>query len=137
MYSVEELTYDNDFCTTFIVEKRSDTVWEKGVQTATVTQVNVTGIVLPASAKDLELVEEGDRKHGLKTFLTHDCPLNVTDTEDTSDVVIWDGNRYKLIHAFNYAQWGYYKAIGELMGAVPEPEPEPEPEEPTGGEDDE
>lgn len=130
MYSLEELTYDDDFCTTFVVVKRSETVWVKGEQTATETKINVTGIVAPASAKDLELVEEGDRKHGLKTFETHDCPLNVTDTENTSDVVIWNGERYKLIHAFNYAQWGYYKAIGELLGAE-------EPEEETEAEDDE
>ena len=118
MYSLAELTYDDDFCTTFVVEKRSEPVWVKGVQTSTVTPMTVTGIVAPASAKDLELLEEGDRKHGMKTFETNMCPLNVTDTEVTSDTIVWDGNRYKLVHAWNYAQWGYYKAMGELMGAV-------------------
>ena len=118
MYSLEELTYDDDFCTTFIVEKHSDTVWVKGIQTSITTQQTVTGIVMPMSSKDLELIEEGDRKHGLKTFITNECPLNVTDTENTSDVIIWQGCRYKLIHAFDYAQWGYYKAIGELLGGV-------------------
>lgn len=124
MYSLEELTYDDDFCTAFIVVKRSNTVWKRGVQTAGERRISVTGVVFPASAKDLELVEDGDRWHGLKTFLTHDCPLNVSNTENTSDQVIWDGNRYKLIHAFNYAPWGYYKAIGELMGASLEEESE-------------
>ena len=118
MYSLAELTYDDDFCTSFIVEKRSDPVWVKGVQTATITQIKVTGIVAPASSKDLELLEEGDRKHGMKTFETAMCTLRVTDTENTSDTIIWNGSRYKLVQAWDYSQWGYYKAIGELLGEV-------------------
>lgn len=124
MFSLAELTFDDDFCTAFTVVKRSATVWKKGVQTAAERRINVTGIVAPASSKDLELVEEGDRKHGLKTFITNECPMNITDTENTSDVIIWQGNRYKLIQAFSYAQWGYYKAIGELMGQALEEEKE-------------
>lgn len=113
-----ELIHDPDFCTTFKVVKQGEPTWVQGVATQTPTEIIVEGIVGPSSAKDLELLPEGDRQTGMKTFYTDCCSLDVTDTEATSDVCIWRGNRYKLIHAFDYSDNGYYKAIGTLLGGA-------------------
>lgn len=60
---------------------------------------------------------ESDRNHGMKTFYTDtDIRLEVSDTEKTSDICIWNGKRYKLINGWNYSNNGYYKAMGELLG---------------------
>ena len=111
-----ELIHDPDFSTTFKVIKPGEVTWVKGVATQTPVTITVGGIVAPSSSKDLELLPEGDRQNGLKTFYTDECPLDVTDTDATSDICIWRGSRYKLIHSFDYSDNGYYKAIGTLLG---------------------
>ena len=117
MIDLSELTFDPDFCTTFTVEKHSIT-WEKGIATPTSSSIKVTGIVAPASPKDVEMLELTDRKHGVKTFYTNETELEVSDTQRISDIIIWKGNRYKLLHVFDYSANGYWKAIGDLMGGV-------------------
>lgn len=116
MIDLSELIYDPDFCTTFIVEKKSETKWIRGEPDYGLTRITVTGIVSPSSSEDLNLLPEADRKHGMKTFYSS-TPMEITDTEKTSDVCIWNGRRYKLINGWNYSQNGYYKAIGELLGS--------------------
>lgn len=113
---LSELTYDLDFCTQFQIEKQSDHVWEKGRQTTTKTRITVTGIASPSSAEDVEVLDVGDRKHGTKTFYTNMKDFKPTDTLTTSDAVIWNGKKYKLLHVFDYRPNGYMKAIGELLG---------------------
>ena len=112
-----ELTYDSDFCTTFVVEKHQQS-WSEGELVTLTTPTTVTGIVAPSSPKDVEMLEVGDRKHGTKTFYTNEIELEVTDTEKTSDTIVWKGNRYKLLHVFDYSENGFWKAIGDLQGGV-------------------
>lgn len=112
-----ELMYDSDFCTTFVVEKHQQT-WSEGELVTLTTPTTVTGIVAPSSPKDVEMLEVGDRKHGTKTFYTNEIELEVTDTEKTSDTIVWKGNRYKLLHVFDYSENGFWKAIGDLQGGV-------------------
>ena len=115
--NVSELISDPDFCTTFIVEKKSSGKWSKGQPVYELTRTTVTGIVAPSASEDLSLMPESDRKHGMKTFYTDtDMRLEVSDTEKTSDICIWNGKRYKLINGWNYSNNGYYKAMGELLG---------------------
>lgn len=115
---VSELLTDEDFCTTFTVEKESTPVWKAGRLTAEKERFTVTGIVLPSSSEDIELLEEGDRRQGLKSFYTNEVPLSVSNTETRSDIILWKGQRYKLLHAFDYSLNGYYKAIGSRIGEV-------------------
>lgn len=119
--NLAELTYDPDFCTTFTVEKHQDT-WVEGEIVSLVSPVAVTGIVAPSSPKDVEMLDIGDRKHGTKTFYTNEVELVITDTENTSDTIVWKGNRYKLLHVFDYSENGFWKAIGDLQGGVEDDE---------------
>ncbi|MDQ0202481.1 hypothetical protein [Pectinatus haikarae] len=116
MIDVSELIHDPDFCMNFSVVKKAAPVWVQGEQTATETNTIVEGIVLPSSSKDIDMLPEADHAHGLKTFFTDECSLDVTDTEKTSDTCIYKGKKYKLLYAFDYAENGYYKAIGTLLG---------------------
>lgn len=115
MINLEELTYDGDFCTSFVVEKRQQS-WVEGELVTLTTPTTVTGIVTPSSPKDIEMLEYGDRKHGVKTFYTNGIELEISDTEKTSDTIVWKGNRYKLLHVFDYSENGFWKAIGDLLG---------------------
>jgi hypothetical protein len=110
------LIHDPDFCTSFQVVKQLAPRWVEGEEQRESVLMTVEGIVAPASPKDLELLPEGDRRSGMKTFYTDECTLDVSDTEKTSDVCIFRGIRYKLIHSYDYGDNGYYKAIGTLLG---------------------
>ena len=114
---MEELTFDPDFCTTFTVEKHTET-WNEGTPTTTVEQITVTGIAAPSSPKDVEMLDLADRVHGTKTFYTDEVELEVTDTEKTSDTIVWKGKRYKLLHVWDYSENGFWKAIGDLQGGA-------------------
>ena len=118
---LSELTYDPDFCTTFQIEKHSLT-WEKGRPATSSTTITVTGIAGPSSPKDLEMVEEGDRVHGPKTFWTSMAAMKISDTLTTSDVIIWRGQRYKLLHVWDYTDNGFIKAIGDRRGEEDAPD---------------
>lgn len=113
---VSEIVHDPDFCTTFTVIKQGESEWVRGVLQRKTTETTVKGIVQPSSSKDLELLDTADRVNGMKTFITDAVNLDVSDTEKTSDVCVWKGQRYKLIQTFDYAANGYYKAIGVLLG---------------------
>ena len=113
---LSELTYDPDFCTNFIIETHEN-AWIKGAPSTISERTQVIGIVAPSSSKDIELVEAGDRRHGIKTFYTNAHGFLVSNSEKIADFVIWNGEKYKLIHVWNYSANGYWKAIGELMGA--------------------
>lgn len=113
---VSEIVHDPDFCTTFTVIKQGESEWVRGVLKRKTTETTVEGIVQPSSSKDLELLDTADRVNGMKTFITDEVSLDVSNTEKTSDICVWKGQRYKLIQTFDYAANGYYKAIGSLMG---------------------
>lgn len=114
--NVAEIVHDPDFCSTFTVIKQSAAEWVRGELQKKTTVVIVEGIVQPSSSKDLELLDTADRVNGMKTFITDEVTLDVSDTQKTSDVCVWKGVRYKLIQTFDYAANGYYKAIGARMG---------------------
>ena len=114
---LEDLTFDPDFCTTFVVEKHSE-VWHEGSTIPTVTEFTVTGIAAPSSPQDVEMLDLADHVHGTKTFYTAEIELEVSNTEKTSDTIVWRGKRYRLMHVWDYQDNGFYKAIGELLGGA-------------------
>lgn len=118
MINLSELIHDPDFCTNFIVIKKSEPKWVKGELTQAETKLIVEGIVLPSSSKDIDMLPEADRVHGLKSFFTDECEFALTNTEKTSDVCIYRGETYKLLQVFDYSDNGYYKAIGTMIGGV-------------------
>lgn len=112
---LSELIHDADFNTTFKVKKVIGTYWERGIATEKRSSLTVTGIVLPASPHDLEMLPEGDRVKGAKTFVTDAIPLEIGNTHRTADICEWGGRDYKIISAWDYSIGSYYKALGTLV----------------------
>jgi hypothetical protein len=83
------------------------------------TTVNMTGVVLPTTYKDIMQVPEGDRVSESKTFYST-SPLYVTrnnsdGTSGTSDEIVHHGFRYRLYQVKDYQDYGYFKAMGMRM----------------------
>lgn len=115
MINLGELIHDLDFCDTFTIIRNTGSTWSKGVQTSTTSTIEFEGIVSPASSKEIEMLPEGDRQGGLKTFYA-DQPFHITDTDTVSDICVYRNQKYKLLRVFDYQSNGYYKAIGTLAG---------------------
>ena len=64
------------------------------------------------------MLDLADHVHGTKTFYTNEIELEVSNTEKTSDTIVWRGQRYRLLHVWDYRDNGYWKAIGDLLGGV-------------------
>lgn len=118
MINVRELIHDSDFCDAFTIIRNTGSTWHKGVQAQVTETIEVEGIVAPSSSKDLEMLPEGDRQNGMKTFYA-DVPFHITDTDSMSDICVFRGQKYKLLQVFDYQSNGYYKAIGALVGDSP------------------
>lgn len=113
MINVAEIINDPDFSQSFTVCRKTGS-WSEGRFVQTEQQLSFRGIVIAANTKDLLQVPEGDRVKGIMAFYSTE-PLLVTNSTGTSDQIIWRGERYRLFQLWPYADYGYYKALGERM----------------------
>ncbi len=67
------------------------------------------GIITLARAEDTDQVEGGDRITGSIRVLTTK-ELYLTGDERVSDVVIWNGSRYRVLECAPDIDWGFYRA---------------------------
>ena len=85
MINLNELLHDDDFCCTYQIVRKT-TTWTNGRPVYEDTTINVEGIVAPSSSKDIEMIPEADRRHGLKTFYADfDKHLNVSNMSSYYD----------------------------------------------------
>ena len=80
------------------------------------TTIPAYGVVTVAEAKDLEMVPEGDRVTEIRAFYTTQ-QLFVTNAQNnqTSDVLVWQGTKYRIIKEPDYNNRGYWKALATRM----------------------
>jgi hypothetical protein len=74
----------------------------------------MSGIIIPASSREIQQVPEGDRVTGMMCFYSEQ-PIYVTrDQPDmgTSDEISWGGDRYRVLNVNQFSDFGYYKAFG-------------------------
>ena len=113
--SLDEVAFDPEMGQCFSVQRQNNGAgvyaaggWIPGpIQTLT-----LYGIVTIASAKALEQVPEGDRVTGSVQVICNQ-PLYVTseDREATSDIVVWNGDQYRVQSVAKWFMWGYFSAI--------------------------
>ena len=74
------------------------------------------GIVTMATAKDMQMVPEGDRMTGAIRILTTER-IYITDgaTKDTTDMVLWRGARYRIVKVTPDVDYGFYRSIGTRL----------------------
>lgn len=82
-----------------------------GVNVELAHDLTFDAIVTVASAKDLQMVPEGDRVIGSMKFLTTER-LHQTNDRGISDIVIWRGARYRVITITPNVDYGFYRSIG-------------------------
>lgn len=122
MINVSELIGDPDFTQPngVTVIRRPCTVVNHR-PSVTETQIKVTGVITIAKDRDLQMLPEADRTEEAINVFTYK-PLFTTGREDEeavqnylSDVVVWQGNRYKVMNCMDDAQYGFCKSIAVKM----------------------
>lgn len=109
MINVSRVMNDSRFSQTFSIFRKSGE-WEKGRFNETETELKMQGVVSVAKSKDIEMIPEGDRVGGEMAIHTTQ-EIFVTNTEGTSDELLWNGERYKIYSVSPYSDYGFYKAI--------------------------
>lgn len=126
LINVSELIGDPDFTqpngvnverTTFVVENHR--------QVKTTIQLNVTGIITIADEEDMDMRADSDViREGINVFTYSPLMLTSRTSDGTtnylSDVVLFRGNRYKVMKVLNDEQYGFcknvcYKLVQDVM----------------------
>ena len=99
----------------FFTILRSDGQWIQGRFQDTKTEIRARGTVSMASPKEAQMLPEADFVTGARAFYTNQ-PLYPTRSGSeagvgTSDVILYDGEKWKVASAFPYRNRGYWKAI--------------------------
>lgn len=115
---VSDLITDSDFANRYTV-MRSRGEWIDGrFEIKEDKRLNYYGVVQQASDKEIEQLDIGDNvNHILKFFTTPNRKLYITndnpnDNEEDyiSDVILYKGDKYKIIKISNWENNGYYRA---------------------------
>ena len=114
---VSDVINDQDFSGAFTV-LRSQGSWNNGVwNPGTPQQVTLYGAIQPASEKETRVLPEGDQiVAAIKVYCT--SPLyttQVSPTAATSDLVVWNGENYRVLKLLPWQGNGYYRAIAARM----------------------
>lgn len=121
--NVSRVVSNPKFAQTFTIERSSGGDWnDNGTWGDVTVDVDFYGIIQPATAKELNQVPEGDRVKEVKSFhSTQEMFVSHVDTENATDVgynagisdyAIWNGQRYRLAKRYEWADFGYFKALG-------------------------
>ena len=104
----------------FQVERTVGTMVNEGEYQTTSTLVNYYGQIHPPSDADMKTLPEGRRTDEVIKVLT-EIPLILGDgVEIESDVVKYDGRRWRLFGGKNWKRYGYYRAFAELIHEGPQ-----------------
>jgi len=114
--NVADLIEDPDFAQEYTVYRNTVTS-SGGRDTVVETTLDFYGVVIAANTQDIQAIPEADRVSGMMIFYsTADNPLyltrNTSGSAGTSDQILWNGERYKLISVNLFSDWGYYKSVG-------------------------
>lgn len=80
------------------------------------TTLPAFGPVTVAKEEELAQAAEGDRVTGAMTFYSSE-PIYETTAQNSnvSDVLVWNGQRYRVAKVWPYLSYGFYKAVGVRM----------------------
>jgi hypothetical protein len=102
----------------FFLVLRSQGQFAAGGWTDTKTEIKFRGIIRIAQAEDLSMTEDADVvlgaiviESGQKIYRTHADGQ----TAGVSDIVVWNGEKYRVFSVAPYPNRGFWKALAARM----------------------
>jgi hypothetical protein len=120
MIDVSEVVNDPDLAQEFTI-LRSSGSYLNGVFQSSTTPIQGFGVVTVATAREIEMVPEGDRVTGMMSFHSNQPILGTRangGATGASDILLWHGEKYRVLAIWNWSDYGYYDAIASRMKAA-------------------
>lgn len=115
MIDVSDIITDPDFAQPFTVRRESGGHFGEGGWIAgRITEIPMSGPVVPSSPEELEQVPEGDRVTEARTFYAT-RPILRTRESGLSDIIRWNGSDYRVVRVWDRSAHGFYKAVAVRM----------------------
>lgn len=120
LIDVSDIVNDPMFAQTFSILRSSGT-WVKGDWENIETAIQSYGAMQPATDRELQMLPEGDRISGALSVWSS-APLYTTGTvgqndpnAHISDLILWHGEKYRVLGVKPWQDDGYYRAIATRM----------------------
>lgn len=104
---VTELLVDPDLGAQEFSVRRRKGKWQGGrLEVAEDTTFTAIGVIQPPSSEELSYFPEGERRKGMVAIYTQTI-LHLSEGDDVSDDVTWQGEAYKVIRVDRWQDYGY------------------------------
>lgn len=90
--------------------------WIEGDYIEKEEELTIRGVVSAADAKEINMIPEGDRTsetkviHSVSRIYTTRLGTRENSESGTSDIIIWNGNKYKVMSVQDTSDYGYWRA---------------------------
>jgi hypothetical protein len=111
-----EDAFDADNCEPFTILRYKGNFVAGGYQEAPTT-LAFFGVISNPGADALALVPEGDRVNGSNMINWWD-EIKESNADGTSDVVVWNGRKYRVARVWDYSNRNYWYALAVRMEGV-------------------
>ncbi|WP_285908115.1 hypothetical protein [Pseudodesulfovibrio pelocollis] len=105
MIDVSDVLDDPDFRVEFIVTRSVETVNAQGMTVLTGTDLPMSGVILPATDRQLNRLPEADRSSEVVAVYTSQ-PLTPGTPTLAPDVVHWRGGQFQVVQVQDWLQTG-------------------------------
>lgn len=109
---LSDIVTSPEFRQTIEIIRDSGGQWYKGIYSKTTETIYTTGVISATNEREIEMIPEGDR--GSETKEVHTIIPLYTARGGTigldADVIVWNGERYKVVKVQNSGDYGYWKA---------------------------
>jgi hypothetical protein len=115
---LSEVVLDSEIAEPFQILRPFGQFAAGGWEVLSTQVINTFGVVSIASAREIAMLPEGDRSNEVRAFWTTE-PMYLTDGQrgQTSDVLVWQGTKYRILKQPQYDNRGYWKALAtRLLG---------------------
>jgi hypothetical protein len=112
MIDLTEVVTDSEMAESFQILRPVGQFVAGGWAVTSTQTINTYGVVSLASAKEIAMLPEGDRVGEIRAFWTT-TQMNVTSGQNnqTSDILVWENTKYRIIGQPQYDTRGYWKAL--------------------------
>ena len=114
MINVSEVVNDPDFAQWFTVFRKSGEFGSGGFIQGEELPIPMKGPVIPSTAEELNMIAEADRVTSAMNFYTTTAMYR-TRQGATSDEILWQSERYRIINVWDRSANGFYKAMATRM----------------------
>ena len=111
MISVSHVLTNPNFTTDFTIERKTGT-WSNGIYTlGEPTVINRNGAIQPSSNDELQFLPEGERQNNAISIWCNQEIRMGDGVGINSDVIVYNGGRYKVQFMQDWSANGYWFAI--------------------------